>query len=101
MWNVVGTMLLTFSFLRVSFSVIIVFAKRLSTRQLILRRILPSVCMFLCVCVCVCVCFRHASGMQSTCGYSAMRRNSSQPGVCMHATHVHIRPPMLQQHEQR
>ena len=51
----------------------IIIAERLSTRQLLLHQILPSVCMLVCgVCVCVCVCvwhFRNAS-------YSAMQNNS-------------------------
>ena len=47
-----------------------IIAECLSTRQLILHRISPSVC------VCVCRCRCHASGVQFTCGYSTMCNSS-------------------------
>ena len=57
-----------------------IIAERLSAGQLILRRNLPSVCMFVCVCVCVHVmlqeCNQHAS--TALCGATAL----------MHVTHL-------------
>ena len=66
-------------------------AERLSARQLILHRISPSVCM--------CVRpsrFRNAINMrlQLYAAQQLLRTPHIWIGVCMHATRVHIRPPM-------
>ena len=64
-------------------------AERLSTRQLILHRISPSVCMFMCVSI---SCFRNAINMQLQ-RYVAQQllyTSHTRPGVCIHATCVHI-----------
>ena len=67
----------------------IIIAERLSTRQLLLHQILPSVCMLVCVvCVCVCVCVTLQECKLQR--YAKQLLHHIPPALHVHAMHVHI-----------